>query len=134
MITTQQVQELESRHVLQTYKRQPLVLARGEGRHLYDIEGRAYLDFLSGIGVVVLGQLVPPSGLAGGSVDAALWIARTAVGAAWLGIAWASLRRTLEEERRRIDSFEHVLIDATREQRDEDGVGVWNDRDAGLAQ
>ena len=70
------------------------------------------------VGVVVLGQLVPPSGLAGGSVDAALWIARTAVGAAWLGIAWASLRRTLEEERRRIDSFEHVLIDATREQRE----------------
>jgi acetylornithine/N-succinyldiaminopimelate aminotransferase len=56
MITTQQVQELESRHVLQTYKRQPIVLVRGEGRHLYDIEGRAYLDFLSGIGVVVLGH------------------------------------------------------------------------------
>jgi signal transduction histidine kinase len=40
------------------------------------------------------------------------------VGAAWLGIAWAALRRTLEEERQRIDSFEHVLVDATREQRE----------------
>jgi signal transduction histidine kinase len=70
------------------------------------------------VGVVVLGQLVPPSGLAGGSIDAALWLARMAVGAAWLGIAWASLRRTLEEERQRIDSFEHVLVDATREQRE----------------
>ena len=59
MITTQQVQELESRHVLQTYKRQPLVLVRGEGRHLYDLEGREYLDFLSGIGVVVLGHSDP---------------------------------------------------------------------------
>jgi predicted acetylornithine/succinylornithine family transaminase len=56
MTTAQQVKDLESRHVLQTYKRQPLVLVRGEGRRLYDIEGRAYLDFLSGIGVVVLGH------------------------------------------------------------------------------
>jgi predicted acetylornithine/succinylornithine family transaminase len=56
MTTTEQVRELESRHVLQTYKRQPVVLARGEGRRLYDVDGRAYLDFLSGIGVVVLGH------------------------------------------------------------------------------
>src|SRR6478735_6561061 len=40
------------------------------------------------VAVVILGQLVPPSGLAGGNVDAALWLARTAAGAAWLGIAW----------------------------------------------
>lgn len=70
------------------------------------------------VGVVALGQLVPPSGLAGGTVDAALWLARVAAGAAWLGIAWASLRRTFEEEQRRIDSVEHVLVDATREQRE----------------
>jgi acetylornithine/N-succinyldiaminopimelate aminotransferase len=56
MTTAQQVKDLESRHVLQTYKRQPVVLVRGEGRRLYDIEGREYLDFLSGIGVVVLGH------------------------------------------------------------------------------
>jgi len=73
---------------------------------------------LAPVGAVVLGQLVPPSGLAGGNVDAALWVARPAAGAVWLGIAWAALRRTLEEERRRIDSFEHVLVDATREQRE----------------
>jgi predicted acetylornithine/succinylornithine family transaminase len=59
MTTTQQVQELEARHVLQTYKRQPVVLVRGEGRRLYDTDGRAYLDFLSGIGVVVLGHSDP---------------------------------------------------------------------------
>lgn len=56
MITSQQVQALEAQHVLQTYKRQPVVLVRGEGCRLYDTEGRAYLDFLSGIGVVVLGH------------------------------------------------------------------------------
>lgn len=73
---------------------------------------------LATVGVVVLGQLVPPIGLAGGTVDAGLWLARTALGAAWLGIAWATLRRTLEEDRQRIDSFEHVLVDANREQRE----------------
>jgi acetylornithine/N-succinyldiaminopimelate aminotransferase len=59
MTTTQQVQELEARHVLQTYKRQPVVLVRGDGRRLYDLDGREYLDFLSGIGVVVLGHSDP---------------------------------------------------------------------------
>jgi len=76
------------------------------------------LLLLATVGVVVSGQLVPPTGLAGGTLDAALWVARTAIGAAWLGIAFAGLRRSLEEERRRIDSFEHVLVDSTREQRE----------------
>jgi acetylornithine/N-succinyldiaminopimelate aminotransferase len=56
MITTQQVQALEAQHVLQTYKRQPVVLVRGEGSRLFDSDGRVYLDFLSGIGVAVLGH------------------------------------------------------------------------------
>ncbi|MBC2931401.1 HAMP domain-containing sensor histidine kinase [Nocardioides sp. zg-1228] len=76
------------------------------------------LLLLATVGVVVAGQLVPPAGLAGGALDAALWAARTAIGAAWLGIAWARLRRSLEDERRRLDSFEHVLVDSTREQRE----------------
>jgi acetylornithine/N-succinyldiaminopimelate aminotransferase len=50
------VKELESQHVLQTYKRQPAVLVRGEGARLFDEDGRSYLDFLSGIGVCVLGH------------------------------------------------------------------------------
>lgn len=50
------IQDLESRHVLQTYKRQPLVLVRGRGMHLFDSDGRAHLDFISGIGVTVLGH------------------------------------------------------------------------------
>ena len=33
----------------------PWCWSRGEGRRLFDVEGREYLDFLSGIGVVVLG-------------------------------------------------------------------------------
>jgi predicted acetylornithine/succinylornithine family transaminase len=50
------VNALESTYVLQTYKRAPVVFVRGEGCRLFDSSGRKYLDFLSGIGVVVLGH------------------------------------------------------------------------------
>ncbi len=53
------VTALESQHVLQTYKRQPVVFVRGEGSHLIDENGKRYLDFLSGIGVCVLGHAHP---------------------------------------------------------------------------
>ena len=54
--TLTDVKLLEAQHVLQTYKRQPVVLERGDGVRLYDDQGRAYLDFLSGIGVASLGH------------------------------------------------------------------------------
>lgn len=69
-------------------------------------------------GVVVLGQLVPSAGLAGTATDTLLWLARAGVGAAWIGVGWCGLRRCLEEERRRIDTVERVLVDATRDQRE----------------
>ena len=50
------VTALEAQHVLQTYKRQPVVFVRGEGSRLFDENGKSYLDFLSGIGVCVLGH------------------------------------------------------------------------------
>lgn len=55
-ITAASVTALEAEHVLQTYKRLPVVFVRGEGSRLFDDAGRAYLDFISGIGVVVLGH------------------------------------------------------------------------------
>jgi acetylornithine aminotransferase/acetylornithine/N-succinyldiaminopimelate aminotransferase len=54
--TTTDVKALESRHVLQTYKRLPVVFERGSGTRLFDEHGRAYLDFISGIGVASLGH------------------------------------------------------------------------------
>jgi predicted acetylornithine/succinylornithine family transaminase len=75
MITTEQVKALEARHVLQTYKRQPVVFVRGSGARLYDAEGRTYLDFLSGIGVVVLGHSHP--GLAAAIADQAKTLIQT---------------------------------------------------------
>jgi acetylornithine/N-succinyldiaminopimelate aminotransferase len=56
LTTTTDIQALEARHVLQTYKRQPVVFVRGEGTRIEDVDGRRYLDFVSGIGVSVLGH------------------------------------------------------------------------------
>jgi acetylornithine/N-succinyldiaminopimelate aminotransferase len=50
------VQAVEAAHVLQTYKRQPVVFVRGDGVWLVADDGSRYLDLLSGIGVNVLGH------------------------------------------------------------------------------
>lgn len=42
--------------LLGTYKRAPMEFVRGSGLYLYDSEGKAYLDFTSGIGVNALGH------------------------------------------------------------------------------
>ena len=41
--------------ILATYKRAPVEFVRGSGVHLYDADGTAYLDFVSGIAVNALG-------------------------------------------------------------------------------
>jgi predicted acetylornithine/succinylornithine family transaminase len=51
--------DLERQYVLQNYARYPLVLARGKGCYVYDLEGRRYLDFIAGIGVNALGHAHP---------------------------------------------------------------------------
>jgi acetylornithine aminotransferase/acetylornithine/N-succinyldiaminopimelate aminotransferase len=56
---TTDVKALELRHLLQVYRRQPVVFERGEGMRLYDDKGRAYLDFVSGVGVASLGHAHP---------------------------------------------------------------------------
>ena len=50
------VRALESKHVVQTYRRTPIVLVRGRGVCVFDAEGREYLDLLAGIGVGALGH------------------------------------------------------------------------------
>ncbi|MCZ7526057.1 MAG: acetylornithine transaminase [Acidimicrobiia bacterium] len=42
-----------------TYARAPVAFVRGEGTRLFDSEGRAYLDFLSGLAVTSLGHAHP---------------------------------------------------------------------------
>ena len=69
------IQALEARHVLQTYRRQPVTFVRGEGVRLYDADGREYLDLLSGIGVASLGHAHP--GLARAIADQAQTLLHT---------------------------------------------------------
>ena len=47
--------EQAEKDLLHTYNRYQIVLDKGEGVHLYDIEGKEYLDFCSGIAVFALG-------------------------------------------------------------------------------
>lgn len=56
MSTTMQeyIDEAE-KALLHTYNRYQVVFEKGEGVHLYDIEGKKYLDFVSGIAVFALG-------------------------------------------------------------------------------
>ena len=56
MTTLDDVRALEARHVLTTYRRQPVVFVRGDGVRLFDADGKTYLDLLSGIGVSARGH------------------------------------------------------------------------------
>jgi acetylornithine/N-succinyldiaminopimelate aminotransferase len=53
------VTRLESKLLLPTYERNPILFVRGQGVHLWDSKGKRYLDFLSGIGVNALGHAHP---------------------------------------------------------------------------
>jgi len=54
-MNSQQLMNLDSQNVMQTYGRFPLAIDHGEGATLYSPEGRSYIDFASGIGVNSLG-------------------------------------------------------------------------------
>ncbi|MEW6523990.1 MAG: acetylornithine transaminase [Bacillota bacterium] len=56
---SQKTIELEQAHIFQTYKRQPVVLVKGEGARVWDADGREYLDFVSGLAVCGLGHCHP---------------------------------------------------------------------------
>jgi len=49
----------ESRYMVRTYRRPPIVFTHGKGCRLYDSKGREYLDFLGGIAVNALGHAHP---------------------------------------------------------------------------
>ena len=53
------VVELEAQYLLQNYSRHPIVIVRGDGPYMWDINGKRYLDFIAGIGVNALGQNHP---------------------------------------------------------------------------
>ncbi len=53
------LQALEQRYLMRTYRRAPVEFVRGEGAQLWDAEGREYLDFLGGISVCSVGHCNP---------------------------------------------------------------------------
>ena len=55
-MTSHSVRDLESKYIVQTYRRTPIVLVRGKGVRVFDQDGREYLDLLAGIGVGALGH------------------------------------------------------------------------------
>ena len=55
MTKLEQLRAAESKLLLQTYERNPILFVGGEGVHLIDESGAKYLDLLSGIGVNALG-------------------------------------------------------------------------------
>ena len=58
-LSSQAVIELSHRYLMPTYRRQNLVPVRGQGCWVWDAEGRAYLDLVSGIGVNSIGHCHP---------------------------------------------------------------------------
>src|SRR6266446_4065397 len=57
--TPNDIREFFDKYVVPTYARFDLVLERGEGSYVWDINGRRYLDFGGGIAVCVLGHANP---------------------------------------------------------------------------
>lgn len=55
MMNTNNIIEEAEANLIHTYNRYKIALDRGEGVKLYDVEGKEYLDFASGIAVFALG-------------------------------------------------------------------------------
>lgn len=59
-MTEEKIFEQDDKNYLPVFNRYKIVLERGEGAYLYDINGKKYIDFLAGIAVNVLGHNYPP--------------------------------------------------------------------------
>jgi predicted acetylornithine/succinylornithine family transaminase len=56
---TNEVIALDKKYVMNTYARLPVVFVKGSGTHLWDADGKDYLDFIGGIGVAAVGHAHP---------------------------------------------------------------------------
>ena len=53
---SQQWMALSEKHVAKTYNRYPIVLVKGRGTRVWDVDGKEYLDFVAGLAVCGLGH------------------------------------------------------------------------------
>jgi acetylornithine/N-succinyldiaminopimelate aminotransferase len=58
-MTTEELIALSDQYIMSTYKRFPIVLTRGLGVHVWDNDGKSYLDLVGGIAVCALGHSHP---------------------------------------------------------------------------
>jgi len=59
LMDSQTLMRLSEKYVAHTYARYSLLLVRGKGCRVWDLEGEEYLDFVSGLGVCSLGHCHP---------------------------------------------------------------------------
>ena len=58
-MTFEELKALDSRYVVQSYGRNPIAIDHGQSATLYDLDGKEYIDFASGIGVLSVGTANP---------------------------------------------------------------------------
>ncbi len=58
-MTFEELKTLDGQYVLQTYGRNPIAIDHGTNATLYDLDGREYIDFAAGIGVLSVGTANP---------------------------------------------------------------------------
>jgi acetylornithine/N-succinyldiaminopimelate aminotransferase len=56
---SQTLMMLSEKYIANTYTRYPIVLVRGKGTRVWDVEGKEYLDFVAGLAVCNLGHCHP---------------------------------------------------------------------------
>ena len=58
-MTFEELRELDSQYVVQSYGRNSIAIDHGQGATLYGVDGKEYIDFASGIGVLSVGTAHP---------------------------------------------------------------------------
>ncbi|MEM3722446.1 MAG: aspartate aminotransferase family protein, partial [Candidatus Bathyarchaeia archaeon] len=53
------IMTLEDKYMIRSYAKRPIVISKGEGVYLWDINGKKYLDFTGNYGVCILGYSHP---------------------------------------------------------------------------
>ena len=59
MYSSQELIEIEEKYGAHNYHPLPVVLSKGEGVHIWDVEGKQYFDFLSAYSAVNQGHCHP---------------------------------------------------------------------------
>jgi acetylornithine/N-succinyldiaminopimelate aminotransferase len=73
MNNTQTILDRAAKVLIGNYQRQPVVMERGEGSHLWDAGGKEYIDLFPGFGGAVLGHCHPALVAAATAQAAKLW-------------------------------------------------------------